>query len=182
MQAARDKIREFKAKLKTAKKDKVEVKTRQKWRNVVSAQQSRLKKKQEVRFLNSVIRKKDDGIEIFMQVVAEELEQRGHQDVLAAILQRCQDNITPVDNDTVEEFKELQAILEDDMDSNDDDDEDGSGDKPKKRHRKTSKAPKQALDLPEPRKFAGGMQTDAQEFCNVISDHLISSEAVLNKF
>lgn len=45
VQTALDKISEYKAKLKTAKADRIDVKTRQKWRNVVSAQQSRLKKK-----------------------------------------------------------------------------------------------------------------------------------------
>ena len=69
-----------------------------------------------------------------MQVVADELESRGQQDVLASILQRCQRQITPVDNDTVEEFKELQAILDDDMESlKDDDDDEDSGALPKKR-------------------------------------------------
>ena len=111
--AARDKIREFKAKLKTAKRDKIDVKERQKWRNVVSAQQSRLKKKQEVRFLNSVIRRKDDGIETLMDIIGHELESIGQLGILANILRRAQDEIAPVDKDTVDEFKELQAILED---------------------------------------------------------------------
>ena len=63
VQEAKSKIDEFKGKLKTAKADKVDVKLRQKWRNIVSAQQSRLKKKFEVIYLHNLLRNKDDSLE-----------------------------------------------------------------------------------------------------------------------
>ena len=181
MQAARDKIREFKAKLKTAKRDKIDVKERQKWRNVVSAQQSRLKKKQEVRFLNSVIRRKDDGIETLLQIVGEELELQGQNGLLANILRRAQREIQPVDNETVNEYNELQAIL-DDFDIPDE--EPVEEVKPKRRRRsvKKEKPPKVPFSIPDPRRFNGGPSTNLTEFCDVIGDYLISSETVLSKF
>lgn len=63
MQDAKSKIDEYKQKLSTAKRDKVDVKLRQKWRNIVSAQQSRLKKKYEVIYLHKLLRNKDDSLE-----------------------------------------------------------------------------------------------------------------------
>lgn len=53
------KIEEIKAKLKTAKKDGISVRERQRLRNQISAQQSRIRKKEEVIFLNKVTREKD---------------------------------------------------------------------------------------------------------------------------
>lgn len=49
------KIEEIKDKLKTAKQDGIDVKERQKMRNQVSAQQSRIKKKQEVLYLSRML-------------------------------------------------------------------------------------------------------------------------------
>ena len=57
---AQKKINEIKEKLKTAKANGMPVKERQKLRNMVSAQQSRIKKKEEVILLNSLIKDKDD--------------------------------------------------------------------------------------------------------------------------
>ena len=56
---------------------------RQKWRNVVSAQQSRLKKKYEVKFLNKIIGTKDQGIEDFLEIVASTLEEANKSELLA---------------------------------------------------------------------------------------------------
>ena len=53
------KINEIKEKLKTAKMDGMDVKERQRLRNQVSAQQSRIKKKEEVIFLNELIKARD---------------------------------------------------------------------------------------------------------------------------
>lgn len=64
-QRTMNKIDEIKAKLKTAKQDGMDVKMRQKLRNQVSAQQSRIKKKQEVLYLKKLLddsQKKYKGI------------------------------------------------------------------------------------------------------------------------
>ena len=80
---AQKKIAEFKKKLSTAKRDGIPVKMRQKWRNVVSAQQSRLKKKYEVKFLNQIIGTKDQGIEEFLDIVASTLKEANKPELLA---------------------------------------------------------------------------------------------------
>ena len=80
---AQEKIAEYKKKLSTAKIDGIPVKERQKWRNVVSAQQSRLKKKYEVKFLNQIIGTKDQGIEDFLEIVASTLEEANKPELLA---------------------------------------------------------------------------------------------------
>lgn len=59
---AQEKIESIKQKLKTAKQDGMDVKERQRLRNQVSAQQSRIKKKVEVLFLNKLIRERDDKL------------------------------------------------------------------------------------------------------------------------
>ena len=56
---AHDKVDEIKNTLKTAKQDGMTVKERQRLRNQISAQQSRIRKKEEVIFLNKVTREKD---------------------------------------------------------------------------------------------------------------------------
>ena len=59
---AQQKIEEIKARLKTAKKDGMDVKERQRLRNQVSAQQSRIKKKEEVIQLKKLIRIKNHNL------------------------------------------------------------------------------------------------------------------------
>ena len=71
---AQDKIDIFKNKLARAKEDNIDVKTRQKWRNVVSAQQSRLKKKFEVIFLHKLIHNKDQRLQIFFNILENKLK------------------------------------------------------------------------------------------------------------
>ena len=65
-----DKIDEIKKKLKTAKQDGMKVSERQRLRNQVSAQQSRIKKKQEVIHLNRLIRAKDDKLTKFVDLIS----------------------------------------------------------------------------------------------------------------
>jgi len=74
VQEAKAKIDEYKTKLKTAKRDKIDVKLRQKWRNIVSAQQSRLKKKFEVIFLHNLLRNKDDSMQEIMEITIKNLK------------------------------------------------------------------------------------------------------------
>ena len=61
------KIDEIKRKLKTAKKDGITVTERQRLRNQISAQQSRIRKKEETIFLNRVTREKDSK---FLELVS----------------------------------------------------------------------------------------------------------------
>mmetsp|Transcript_10963 Transcript_10963/g.16624 ORF Transcript_10963/g.16624 Transcript_10963/m.16624 type:complete len:235 (+) Transcript_10963:1395-2099(+) len=72
---AQKKITEIKAKLKTAKKDGMDVKERQRLRNQVSAQQSRIKKKEEVISLNRMIGQKDENSHGFISAFFEVLGQ-----------------------------------------------------------------------------------------------------------
>ena len=62
LETAQQKIEEIKEKLKNAKRDGIPVAERQKLRNQVSAQQSRLKKKFEVKYLHNLISTKDQKI------------------------------------------------------------------------------------------------------------------------
>ena len=97
VEASRVKIADCKYKLRTAKADGLSVKDRVKLRNVASAQHSRLKKKAEVRFLNSIIQHKDAGISNFFKIVAEELIEAGQTALLSKILGRSQKEISSVD-------------------------------------------------------------------------------------
>jgi hypothetical protein len=54
------KIQDLKNKLKTAKQDGMTVKERSRLRNLVSAQSSRIKKKEETMFLHQVVKQKDE--------------------------------------------------------------------------------------------------------------------------
>ena len=56
---AQQKIDELKTKLKTAKQDGIPVKEREKMRNQISAQTSRMRKKEEVMYFNKAVRDKD---------------------------------------------------------------------------------------------------------------------------
>lgn len=73
---AQSKIDHFKQKLARAKENKIDVKERQRWRNVVSAQQSRLKKKFEVIFLHKLIKNKDQRLGDFLEVLESKLKDR----------------------------------------------------------------------------------------------------------
>lgn len=55
-----NKIQEIRDKLKNAKALGMTVKERQRLRNQISAQQSRIRKKEEVIFLNKITREKDE--------------------------------------------------------------------------------------------------------------------------
>ena len=57
----------IKERLKTAKQDGLSVKQRQTLRNQVSAQNSRLKKKEESIYLNRVVREKDRKMKTLIQ-------------------------------------------------------------------------------------------------------------------
>jgi hypothetical protein len=67
------KIEEIRETLKTAKKDGLTVKQRQKLRNQISAQQSRIRKKEEVMFLHGAVREKDAKMEALIKCLAKTL-------------------------------------------------------------------------------------------------------------
>jgi hypothetical protein len=68
-----NKIQEIREILKTAKKDGLTVKQRQKLRNQISAQQSRIRKKEEVMFLHRAVKEKDDKMEALIKNLANTL-------------------------------------------------------------------------------------------------------------
>lgn len=70
-----NKIKEIREILKTAKKDGLTVKQRQKLRNQISAQQSRIKKKEEVMFLHRAVKEKDGKMEHLIKCLADMLPQ-----------------------------------------------------------------------------------------------------------
>lgn len=118
-----------------------------------------------------------------MDIVGQELQSVGQLGLLANILRRAQDEIAPVDKDTVDEFKELQAILEDyDIPEPEEDLEEEKKPKRRRRSTKKEKPEKAPFEIAPPRRFDGGPVTDAHEFAEVLGDYLISSETVLNKF
>jgi len=73
------KIAEIKAKLAKAKETGMAVTERQRLRNQISAQKSRLKKKEEVMFLNKKVREKDMLFQKFIQVTLKNLSQEQSQ-------------------------------------------------------------------------------------------------------
>ena len=93
-----------------ANRDKIPILTRRLWRNRISAQQSRLKKKYEVKFLNQIIGTKDKGISDYLNIVARTL----NPELLVLILKKSQKIINPVDNQALDEFKKI--LLEEKQD------------------------------------------------------------------
>ena len=79
-----EKIEELKEKLKNAKSTGMPVKERQRLRNQVSAQQSRIKKKEEVITLNNMIKDKDNKMQIFINdILLKKLQ--NHQEIIQQI-------------------------------------------------------------------------------------------------
>lgn len=70
------KIEEIKQMLKTAKEKNMSVKERQRLRNQISAQQSRIRKKEEVIFLNRVTREKDEKFSELINAMVTTLDSR----------------------------------------------------------------------------------------------------------
>lgn len=70
------KIDFLKTKLQVAKKEKVKAPERRKMRNIISASKSRLKKKFENKFLYNLAGNKDDGIEQFMEIIINHLQEK----------------------------------------------------------------------------------------------------------
>ena len=70
------KIEQIREKLKTAKEDGLTVKERQKLRNQISAQHSRMVRKQESQFLNSKIKEKDDKMQKLVECMIKVLKKR----------------------------------------------------------------------------------------------------------
>ena len=64
------KIEEIRETLKTAKEDGLTVKQRQKLRNQISAQQSRIRKKEELIFFHRAVKEKDDKMEALIKSLA----------------------------------------------------------------------------------------------------------------
>ena len=83
-QKADTKIAEIKEQLKTAKADGMDVKERQRLRNQVSAQQSRIKKKEEVIHLHTIIEKHDQKLKSLCTILTNRL--CGNPDILQEIL------------------------------------------------------------------------------------------------
>lgn len=77
------KIAYHKELLRTAKEKKVDVKQRQRWRNIVSAQESRLKKKYEVIMLHELLRTKDQRLDTLLSIIMEKLQ--GQEDLVTQI-------------------------------------------------------------------------------------------------
>ena len=73
LEKAQQKIDEIRAKLRTAKKDNMPVKERMRLRNLISAQSSRIRKKQEVIFLNNVTREKDSNFLSLLDILVNNL-------------------------------------------------------------------------------------------------------------
>lgn len=72
---AQQRIEDLKAQLRTAKQDGMPVKQRQRLRNQVSAQQSRIKRKEESMVLHNIVKEKDDKFEEFLQFLGKSLGQ-----------------------------------------------------------------------------------------------------------
>ena len=60
--------------MKTAKKSGIPVKERQKMRNLVSAQQSRIKKKEEVIHLKQCIKAKNENLRNFLNLITQHFD------------------------------------------------------------------------------------------------------------
>lgn len=75
-QRAEEKINQVKEQLRTAKQDGMDVKERQRLRNLVSALQSRMKKKREVIQLTGVIGDRSSRLQKFKSILASRLS--GH--------------------------------------------------------------------------------------------------------
>ena len=74
VQDALEKINQYKEKLRTAQDNNVSIKDRQKWRNLISAQESRLKKKIELKFLHFLLNCKDQRLEILFDIIQTKLD------------------------------------------------------------------------------------------------------------
>lgn len=116
------KIKKFKAKLATAKQDGIDHKQRQKWRNIVSAQQSRMKKKQEVRYLQTLIQEKDRAGKQIINMFYEGLASTGNTNLAAKILQSATEQVESVDYTTFKIFEQNFAICDEAMVPSDDED------------------------------------------------------------
>ena len=73
VKSANDKISLYRTKLKTAIEDGVPAKTRSKWRNIITAQVSRLKHKTLIRILHKLIDGKDSGLKTLLNIVSKNL-------------------------------------------------------------------------------------------------------------
>lgn len=71
---AQEKIEDIKSQLKDAKRNGISVKERLRLRNLVSAQQSRLKKKEEIFTLNQMIISKDTKFKILNDILLKHLK------------------------------------------------------------------------------------------------------------
>jgi len=86
VKSALTKISLYRTKLKTAIEDGVPAKTRSKWRNIVTAQISRLRHKTLIRILHLLIDSKDSGLKHLVGIVSQTLLKAGQQHLLAQIL------------------------------------------------------------------------------------------------
>lgn len=94
------KIDEIKKKLRTAKQDGMDVKMRQKLRNQVSAQQSRIKKKQEVLYLKTLLDKDNDKVCGILDILDSHLEK--HPALLSKIKDQIQATYGDVERSNID--------------------------------------------------------------------------------
>ena len=88
------------------------MKERTSLRNIMTAQQSRLKDKFEVKFLTQIIESKEENIKQFVDIVSRLLHESGQRVLLADILKESQREIDPADNKVQDEFKSIPTILD----------------------------------------------------------------------
>ena len=86
VKTSNDKINLYREKLKTAIEDGVPAKTRSKWRNIITAQVSRLKHKTLIRLLHMLIDGKDSRLKTLLNIVSKNLMEDGSEHLLASIL------------------------------------------------------------------------------------------------
>ena len=111
VKSANDKISLYRTKLKTAIEDGVPAKTRSKWRNIITAQVSRLKHKTLIRILHKLIDGKDSGLKTLLNIVSKNLMGAGQQHLLAKILTLAQERLCHVDAEVAYEYQELLTIV-----------------------------------------------------------------------
>ena len=86
-------------------------KTRSRWRNIITAQVSRLRHKTLIRILHKLIDGKDSGLKTLLNIVSKNLMEDGQQHLLAKILTIAQERLCHVDAEVAYEYQELLKIV-----------------------------------------------------------------------
>ena len=106
---AEDRIAELKRQLATAKQDGLTVKERQRLRNQVSAQQSRIKRKGEAMFLNKTVTEKDEMFKELIKYMGEKIDQHTLQQIFSHFNKKWSIN-NPETNTVVMTDKDLKKL------------------------------------------------------------------------